>query len=32
MTSTTRRSALHALVSAPGITLAAPPILNPPAA
>jgi ATP phosphoribosyltransferase regulatory subunit len=32
MTSTTRRSALHALVSAPGITLAAPPILIPPAA
>jgi ATP phosphoribosyltransferase regulatory subunit len=32
MTATTRRSALEALISAPGVTLATPPILVPPAA
>ena len=32
MTAATRRSALHALISAPGVTVSAPPILIPPAA
>jgi len=32
MTATTRRAALEALISAPGVTLATPPILVPPAA